>query len=282
MAPLDGRRVAILEARMATEMAALVRRLGGIPYQVPAVREIVQPDEAGAFIDALISGNFSTVVFLTGAGATALVQEASRRHSLEATLAALRLTRIACRGPKPAQVLRQHDVHAMATAAEPFTSRELLKALEAIDLDGEAVALVHYGEVNDAMAAALSARGARLDEILLYVWRMPDDVEPLRGLVRDVIGGHVDVVVFTTQIQCRHLFRVAGDLGLCQQLAQALNSSAVVAAVGPICAEVLRFFGVTPDVVPVRPKLGPMMNALANYYRVAEGGPSPSHPLDLA
>ena len=272
MAPLDGLRIAILRARMASEMAALVRRLGGIPYAVPAVREIVQPEEAGPFIDALISGHFSTVVFLTGSGVQALLHEADRRHCLEATLAALRLARIACRGPKPAQVLRQHDVHAIATAAEPFTSRELLKALETVNLEGNTVALVHYGEVNAAVATALSARGAQLDEVLLYVWSMPDDVEPLRGLVRDLIGGRVDAIVFTTQIQCRHLFRVAGDLGLCQQLADALNRSATVAAVGPICAEVLRFFGVTPDVVPARPKLGPMMSALANHYRAAAGG----------
>jgi uroporphyrinogen-III synthase len=57
---------------------------------------------------------------------------------------------------------------------------------------------------------------------------------------------------------------------VCHQLADALNNRAVVAAVGPICTEVLRFFGVTPDVVPTRPKLGPLMNALATYYRGIE------------
>jgi len=271
MQPLCGRRIALLEARMATEMAAFVRRLGGIPYQVPALREIAQPGEAGPFIDALIAGYFSTVVFLTGAGVTALLQEAARRRSLEATLMALRLARVACRGPKPASVLRQHDIHIVATAAEPYTSRELLKALDVIDLEGNTVALVHYGEPNTALAAALSARGAQLDELLLYEWSMPDDVEPLKTLVRDLIAGQVDAIMFTTQIQCRHLFRIAGDLGVSHQLAEALNQRAVVAAVGPICTEVLRFFGVTPKVVPVHPKLGPLVNALAGYYRNIEG-----------
>jgi len=251
-------------------MAAFVRRLGGIPYQVPALRETVQPGEAGPFIDALISGHFSTVVFLTGAGVTALLQEAGRRRRLEATLMALRLARVACRGPKPASVLRRHEIDIVATAAEPYTSKELLKALEVIDLDGDTVALVHYGELNTALAAALSARGAQLDELLLYEWSMPDDVGPLRVLVRDLIAGEVDAIMFTTQIQCRHLFRVAGDLGMSQQLANALNQRTVVAAVGPICTEVLRFFGVTPDVVPAHPKLGPLVNALATHYRGIE------------
>ena len=100
---------------------------------------------------------------------------------------------------------------------------------------------------------------------------MPDDVEPLKTLVRDLIAGQVDAIMFTTQIQCRHLFRIAGDLGVSHQLAEALNQRAVVAAVGPICTEVLRFFGVTPKVVPVHPKLGPLVNALAGYYRNIEG-----------
>jgi hypothetical protein len=66
----------------------MVRRMGGVPYAVPAVQEVIQPGEAAPFIDALVSGTFSIVVFLTGAGVTALLHEAERCHSLEATLAA--------------------------------------------------------------------------------------------------------------------------------------------------------------------------------------------------
>lgn len=46
------------------------------------------------------------------------------------------------------------------TAAEPYTTKELLEALAPIDLDGQTVALVHYGEPNAVFAAALSARAA--------------------------------------------------------------------------------------------------------------------------
>jgi uroporphyrinogen-III synthase len=273
MLTFGGRRIALLEARMAPETAALVRRLGGHPYEVPAVREVLQPEEATPFIEALVTNGFGLVIFLTGAGVSAVLSEAGRMRCLEATLAALRLTPIVCRGPKPVAVLRQHQVPVLASAAEPYTSRELLHALAPIDLDGKSVALVHYGEANAPLAATLVARGAQLDELLLYEWRLPEDVQPLKELVRELIGGRVDAIAFTTQIQCRHLFRVAAELGLCGQLADALNRDTVVAAVGPVCAEVLRIFGVAPDVVPVRPKLGPMMHALAEYFQ-PESGPS--------
>ena len=267
VSPLDGRRIALLEARMAPEIAALVQRLGGIPYPVPAVREVAQPREARRFIEALIAGQFSMVVFLTGAGVKALFEQAEHIHGLEATLSALRLARIICRGPKPLAVLRQHGIPVLMTAGEPYTSRQLIEGLASIDLDGQSVALVHYGETNSALSTALSAGGEQLDDLLLYEWHMPDDIAPLQTLVREVIDGRIDVVAFTTQIQCRHLVRVAGDMGLCPQLVEALNERSVVAAVGPICTQVLRFFGVTPDVVPSRPKLGPLMNALGHYFR---------------
>ena len=251
---------------MGEEAAALVRKFGGTPYRVAAVREVDSSDEAGPFIEALLCGSLSIVVFLTGAGVSALLREAARRECLETTLAALRLSTIVCRGPKPVAVLKQHRVPVHITAAEPWTTKELLDALMAVDLQGRTVALVHYGEPNAMFAAALSARGALLEELSLYEWKLPDDIEPLQMLVKELVEGRMDAIAFTTQIQCRHLFRIAADLGLCERLAKALNADAVVAAVGPVCADALRVFGVTPNVVPVRPKMGPMIAALADYF----------------
>src|SRR4051794_11190361 len=137
MRALEGRTVVLLEARMGEEAAALVRKFGGTAYRVPALREISQHEEAGPFIDALLCGSLSMIVFLTGAGVVALLQEATRRGCLQATLAALRLTTIVCRGPKPVAVLKQHKVPVHVTAAEPYTTTQLLDALAPVDLDGK-------------------------------------------------------------------------------------------------------------------------------------------------
>mgnify|MGYP001596749176 FL=1 len=110
MAALEGLRVALLEAHLTDEAAAEVRRFGGVPYCVPAVREARHLDLVGPFIDRLSTGRVSAAIFLTGVGATMLLEEASRLGRLEETAAALRGTIVACRGPKPIAVLRQHDV----------------------------------------------------------------------------------------------------------------------------------------------------------------------------
>ncbi len=255
---------------MSAELASLVERFGGTPYSVPAVREtpLEQPEEIGAFVDALCAGRFTLVVLMTGVGVTALLREADRLGRLDAALASLRKTTTLCRGPKPVAVLRRNDVPVGMTAAEPHTTTEVLQAIDGVSVTGKAVALVHYGERNEAAADGLRARGALVHEICLYEWRLPDDLAPLQRLVGDIIAGRVDAIAITSQIQCRHLFQIADTLGAGRALAEALNASVVVAAVGPVCAAALRSFGVIPHVQPPHPKMGPMMIALADYFEL--------------
>jgi uroporphyrinogen-III synthase len=150
-------------------------------------------------------------------------------------------------------------------AQTPYTTSALLEAMAGLALKGKGVALLHYGERNMALAEALQAQGAQLDELCLYEWLLPTSLEPLQALVRELIAGHVDVIAFTSQVQIRHLWHVATSLGLAEALTQALHTQLIVAVVGPTCAAALTALGVTPHVIPVHPKMGPMVIALAAY-----------------
>jgi uroporphyrinogen-III synthase len=165
-------------------------------------------------------------------------------------------------------VLRRNDVQVSLSAAEPHTTVELLQALDAADVKGKTISLVHYGERNEAAADGLRQRGATLDEICLYEWRLPEDETPLATLVGEIVDGKVDAIAVTSQIQIRHLFQIADKLGKHPDLADALNRKTVVAAVGPVCATALRSFGVIPHVQPSHPKMGPMLVALADYFEL--------------
>lgn len=267
MPTLRGARVALLEARMSGELADLVTRYGGRPYSVPAVREVPldEPGRIGAALDKLCADRFFALVFLTGVGVTTLLRAAERLGRLADVLAALRRSTVVCRGPKPVAALRRHAVSSSINAPEPYTTTELLATLSAIDLSGRTVALFPDGESHPALVDALARRGAIVEEIRLYEWRMPDDAGPIRELVNELVEGRVDAVAFTSQVQCRHLFHVATELGLARKLADDLNARTIVAAVGPVCSQVLRSFGVTPRVMPASPKMGPLILALAEY-----------------
>jgi uroporphyrinogen-III synthase len=273
MPSLRGARVALLEARLSGELSALIERSGGVPCPAPAVREVPRLDQVPAFLNELCAGRFSLVVFLTGVGVKTLFREAERLGRLEETVNALRTTVIACRGPKPVAALTSHRVSVQIKAVSPYTTTELLDALSGVRVAGRDVALLHYGERNQTLADALIAREARLEELCLYEWQMPLDCGPLTALLGDLIEGHVTVIAFTSQIQCRHLFQLAEEQGKSEDLLRTLRDSTIVAAIGPVCAATLRGHGITPDVLPAQPKMGPLVAALADYIELADVSP---------
>jgi uroporphyrinogen-III synthase len=256
---------------MGTELADLVRRRGGLVRSAPAVREapIDCADIVSGFLCRIRVPARRVHIFLTGAGATALFQEAERQGQLASTIESIKAGIIVCRGPKPAAALKRYGLSSSASAVSPYTSHELLDALKAIDLSGSLVTLVHYGERNETLSSELRQRGATLDELCLYEWRLPDDLTPLQELARDLTARDIDAVIFTSQVQWKHLLRIASDLGFSEAMIDALNSGVVVAAVGPICSAALETSGVRPHVVPDNPKMGPLVAALADYFSSA-------------
>jgi uroporphyrinogen-III synthase len=271
---LGGARIALLEARMESELASLVRRHGGEPVCAPAMREVERDfaAEGAVAIDAVARGG-AVVVLATGVGlhrwltvADALGRGAELRDGLA------RAT-VVCRGPKPVAVLKREGLPAHVRAPAPHTTRELIDALGAVDVHDREAVFVHDGGGNPVVPEALVARGARVFEVRPYEWALPEDVRPLEALVATLIGGGVDALAITTQVQARNLFEVADTLGERSALVDALRSRVVVAAVGPTCAGTLEALGAPPHVVPETSKMGALVLALASHFEARRGSP---------
>jgi len=268
MPSFEGRTIAILESRKTGEIARMVERLGGVVVAAPAVREVPSgaPDAHRSTIDRVIAGAFSVVVLLTGAGATALFAEADRAGVLPALLDAMSRMTIACRGPKPIAVLRKHGLTASIVAPKPHTTNDLVEALNNVDMSGRRVMLLHYGEKNVVIGEMLTGRGAIIEDIRLYEWDLPEDIDPLKDLVRRLVNRSIDAVLFTSQIQFRFLAQVADGMGEGSALVSALTTDVVVGAVGPVCASALRASGVIPDVLPAAANSASLVAAVADYF----------------
>jgi uroporphyrinogen-III synthase len=266
MPDLAGARVGLLEARMQGELADMVRRWGGEPVSAPALREDPLPsgEAVSRFIDLLTARQLPFVLFLTGAGASALIREAHGLGRQQELLDGLERSTTICRGPKPSGVLAKHRVTVDVRVPPPHTTADILTTLALLLLDDRRVGLVHYGERNDVVLEALRERGAEVEELCLYEWQLPTDLAPLQALIHEIIAGEIDAVAFTTQIHVRHLLQVAEDLQLRDPLLQALAQQTVTAAIGPTCAAALVAAGITPHVVADPPKIGPMLTGIAD------------------
>jgi uroporphyrinogen-III synthase len=265
-------RIVLLEARMETELANLARRHCLEPVSVPALREETADcaDEVSALIDALRRGGMDYVIFQTGAGAATLLDEAEKLNRRDELIEALKRTRIVARGPKPTAVLARCGLRPAVSAQEPFTTAELIDAMLPFDISDKNVALLHYGEPNLSLSESLTHRGALLRELLLYEWRLPADTTRLIRLIDELIDHQYTAIAFTSQIQARHLFQLATEAGKEDHLRAALDEI-VVASIGPTCTAALSNLGVRPRVEPERPKMGPLILAVAQRVRQFRG-----------
>ena len=268
-ASFDGLRVLSLESRRAVEVAKLIRTYGGEPFVVPAMREVPLKSnrQALAFADNLLAGKVDLVIFLTGVGVRALLDIVQTKHDREPFLSALRAVKVVARGPKPVAALRDLRVPVVATAAEPSTWREMITALNAQfgdSLQTMRVAVQEYGASNPELLAELTDRCAEVTKVPVYQWALPEDLGPLREAVHGVANGNVDVVLFMTAVQVIHLFQVAEEMGLRDELSAGLRSLVVV-SIGPTTSEELAHYGITPDFEPSRPKMGFIVNEAAQY-----------------
>ncbi len=262
----SGLRVIAFESRMATEVAAMIERQGGVAIVAPSMREIPIDDNPQAldFAERLLAGRIDVVIFLTGVGTRALLRVAETRHPWAAIAAALARTITVARGPKPVAALRESGVSPSIVIPEPNTWREVLIALASrMDLAAKRVAVQEYGVANRDLVAGLEARGAEVLSVPVYRWTLPEDRGPLREALRAIAGGKADVALFTSSNQVTNVMQMADADGLAEAVKRGL-AAMVVGSVGPVCSEQLRANGIAVDIEPEHPKLGHLVKEAAS------------------
>lgn len=260
---MKAKNVAILESRLGKELADLVARRGGVAFHAPALAELPDLDSSaiGALVGSLAARPGRLFIFQTGVGTRALFAATDALHLTEKFKEMLSKALVAVRGPKPTAALRARGVRIDRSAAEPYTTREILSSLEDIPLENERAIVQRHGTVNLELDRALEARGAEVVEIPTYRWSLPADTGPLEKLIGALARGEMHAVVFTNAEQVRNLFAVAKKIERTAELQKALNAT-LVASIGPVASAALREAGVKVGLESSPPKLGPLLAAL--------------------
>ena len=255
--------VAILEARTGAHLAELISRQGAVPLLAPALEEVpdVDPAAVATLLEDWRAHPFRMMIFQTGVGTRALFQVTDSLGSTPLLLELLGKSTVVVRGPKPLGELNVRGVRIDIRAASPFTSETVLAAIAGIPVEGARVVVQRYGEANRKLCAALTARGASVQEIATYRWALPADLRPLEKLVDALAQRAVDAVVFTSAVQVKHLFAVAERTGRAAKLPGFMRGL-IVASIGPVCSRALEERGITPTFEADPPKLGPLVAGL--------------------
>ena len=263
-----GLRVLSLESRRAAEMAKLIETYGGAAIVAPSMREIPLESntEAQAFTRELLADGFDMVIFLDRGW------HASTRPRGRNGVHARRICRgvatrpVVARGPKPVAALKELGCAVTVAVPEPNTWRELLAAL-----DERAARCRCKANASPCRSTALPTRNYwpglpsaahRSRKFQFTSGRCQKIPQPLRNAVTALARNDVDVALFTTSIQVIHLLKIAAEMNLQDAVGQAF-ARILVGSIGPVTSEELRAHGISVDFEPSHPKMGFLVNEVA-------------------
>lgn len=260
--------VIVLESRQAEIMCSAVEKRGGIAISAPSVQELplTENPEAFAFAEKLLAGQIDAVIFMTGVGTRHLMNVLGEKYPTEEIVKALQNTTNVARGPKPTVVLKEFKIPITISIPEPNTWREILETLDTsekgITLKNATVAIQEYGVSNEILIQGLKSRGAKIIQVPVYRWALPNDTAPLRNAAKKIVAGEADFVMVTSAVQIRHLFKVAAEEGLEEKLREGFKN-VVLGSIGPTATDTIHEYKLQVDFEPSRPKMGHFVSELA-------------------
>jgi len=245
---------------MATDMARLIRRHGGEPLVVPALREIPIPlQDNGAvfrFGVKLILHQVDILILMTGVGAKALFEVLQTRYPLAEIIEALKKTIVVTRGPKPLAVLKAMGLEANITVPEPNTWQDVIATLDYYrPVQGLKIAIQEYGVSKPEMIEDLKKRGAEVFSVPVYRWALPEDTAPIEAAIGEVLKGAMDAMMITNAAQIDHVMQLAERAHTVEPFREACRKI-VVASIGPTATEGLKHHDLPVDFEPSHPKMG--------------------------
>jgi uroporphyrinogen III methyltransferase/synthase len=261
--PLFGRRIVVTRpAHQAEDTARELRIRGAEPVVVPSIT--IAPPPEPARLDAAIGvlGSYDLVAFTSANGVDRTFEAVARaRRDARAFGGAL----VAAIGPGTEAALARHAIAADVVAAE-FRGEGLAAAiLEKLGRhptpSGKPprVLILRALTARDALPAALREAGVEIDIVPAYETK-PAPAEALQALARDLEAGRIDAVTFTSGSTVRELVGAMGPR------TPELLAKTVVAAIGPVTADVARELGVAVGIVAASYTVAGLIDALEQHF----------------
>lgn len=260
-APLTGYRIAVTSARRAEELCALLSRQGAEVCNAPAINMIALPDDDELHNNtaALIAEPPDVLVAHTGIGFRGWLAAAEGWGLANQLIDALSSARILARGPKATGALRAAGLRE-EWSPQSESSHDVLKYLLDSGVSGKRVAIQLHGAADawdpfPEFVAGLRSAGAEVVPIRVYRWKSTALGGEFDQLVTGIARRQFDAVSFTSAPAAAAVLERSRDLGIEDQLLEALRTDVHAMCVGPVTSQPLKRKGV-PTSSPERMRLG--------------------------
>ena len=260
---LAGKRILVTRsAEQAGELAALVRRAGGIPVLFPTIR-LMPPEDCGP-LDREIGrlASFDWILFASANAARFFCERASRLGAVPwpGTL------RVASVGPGTTKELSAHSVPVHRTA-EKHTAEGLFETLLSAGVRGKRFLLPRAEEGREFLPDAIAQEGGEAVSVVAYRNGLAERDEAAAG---EIVSRPPDVCTFASPSAFRNLFLLLGD-----DAAGSMLSRTRIAVIGEVTARAVERRDFRVDIVPETYTLKGMVDAVEAFFashRTADPG----------
>lgn len=266
-ATLKGRTIVVTRPRhQAEEAGKLIEKRGGKAYFFPTI-EIKSPRGLSAtkkFIDALAKGEVDYVIFMSVNGVEHLLSAAESLGLSKQLKEGLEKTVTGAVGPKTAQELRKHQIH-VDLIPPTYTSEGIIESLRQRHVSGKAIWIPRTKQASPVLAEKLRAMGNNVKEVHVYESRLPSVSELKAQFLKDLGGGQIHAIIFSSSLGVRNLFHMLAGQVSAETLREMLRKLTIV-AIGPTTAETLAEMGLKVDVMPTVHLFEEALDSLARYW----------------
>ena len=259
---LSGKRVLVTRSvEQAEELAALVRRAGGVPVLFPTIR-LAPPGDCGP-LDQEIGrlSSFDWILF-TSANAARFFGERAERLGLSSWPAGVRAASV---GPGTTRELASRGVPVRLTAAV-HTGEGLFEALKREGVAGKRFLLPRAGEGREMLPGLLARHGGEVVAVVAY---RNAPAERDDRAAEEIVARPPDVCTFASPSAFRNLFELLGE-----EKAREMLGKSRIAVIGEVTARAVEKRQFRVDIVPETYTLRGMVDAVAAYF-AREGTTAP-------
>lgn len=265
--PLEGYTIGVTADRRADEQMKLLTGRGAECLHGPVIKThpIGSEDELRAATRPVIDEPPDVIVLTTGLGVRGWLEAADAIQLGDDLRARFDDADLIARGPKAtgALVTAGFEVEWTAPRArydditDLFGGRDMHGVRVAVQLDGA-------GAV--ALCDGIEAMGASVVRVPVYRWSLPEETADAERLIRATADRRIDALTFTAKPAVENFFEIAHLVGLLDEVIEALRADVRVFCVGPVCATGITEAGLPDPFVPVRHRLGAMVQQVAQHF----------------
>jgi uroporphyrinogen III methyltransferase / synthase len=254
---LRGTKILVTRPReQASRFAALLREYGAEPIEAPTIQ--IVPPSSWEPLDRAIAAirSYDWLVFTSVNGVHAFFRRFGQQQGQLADLHGLKVCAI---GPETAKYLRERGLHVEVVPTE-YRAEAVVEALADVPLQGQRILIPRAAVARDVLPRALTARGAGVDVVEAYRTVLP--TAALAPEVRRLLEQRaIAVVTFTSSSTVTNFAVLVGEADLPH-----LFREVVIACIGPITAETVSSYGLTPTIVAAEYTIPALARAIVEYF----------------